>query len=135
MELIYFISGILTVGVVYGVILLRHVKSSHTSLLESNQHSTNISSIRYAEMQEKLEDMTGHMHSVKEIMKKDSYENLTKIKKRIGVMGDDIINIQKTLNNDVSATEKNFNKAFSEIQTIKSQFKSLVQDPNFLNRY
>ena len=135
MELIYFISGILTVGVVYGVVLLRHVKSSHASLLESNQHSTNISSIRYADMQEKLDNMTGHMNEVKEIMEKDSYENLTKIKKRIGNMGEDIANIQNILNNDVNATEKNFNKAFTEIQTIKNNIKALGADPNFLNRY
>ena len=135
MELIYFISGILTGGVVYGVVLLRHVKSSHTSLLESNQHSTNISSIRYADMQEKLDNMTGHMNEVKEIMEKDSYENLTKIKKRIGNMGEDIANIQNILNNDVNATEKNFNKAFTEIQTIKNNIKALGADPNFLNRY
>lgn len=86
-------------------------------------------------MQEKLDNMTGHMNEVKEIMEKDSYENLTKIKKRIGNMGEDIVNIQNILNNDVNATEKNFNKAFSEIQTIKNNIKALGVDPNFLNRY
>ena len=86
-------------------------------------------------MQEKLDNMTGHMNEVKEIMEKDSYENLTKIKKRIGNMGEDIANIQNILNNDVNATEKNFNKAFTEIQTIKNNIKALGADPNFLNRY
>ena len=50
-------------------------------------------------------------------------------------MGEDIVNIQNILNNDVNATEKNFNKAFSEIQTIKNNIKALGVDPNFLNRY
>ena len=50
MELIYFISGILTVGIVYGINLLRHVKSSHTELLAKYQSQSNISSIRYGDL-------------------------------------------------------------------------------------
>ena len=110
MELIYFISGILTVGTVYGVLLLRKVKSSHASLLESSQHSSNIYSVRYKDMQDKLNDMTEHMNSIKGLMEKDSYENLTKTRKKIGTIENDIIGIQKTLNNDINTTEKSFNK-------------------------
>ena len=54
MELIYFISGILTVGVIYGVVLLRAVKSSHTNLLAKYQSQSNISSIRYGDMNDDL---------------------------------------------------------------------------------
>ena len=60
MELIYFISGILTVGVAYGVTLVRKFNSTHEQLLKSNHHSTNISSARYGEMKEKIEEMNAY---------------------------------------------------------------------------
>ena len=48
--------GILTVGVAYGITLIRKFNSTHELLLRSNQHSTNISSARYGEMKEKIEE-------------------------------------------------------------------------------
>ena len=71
MELIYFISGILTVGVAYGITLIRKFNSTHELLLRSNQHSTNISSARYGEMKEKIEEMNMHVGDIESQMKKD----------------------------------------------------------------
>ena len=64
MELIYFISGILTVGVVYGVNLLRHIKSSHTDLLDKYQSQSNISSLRYSEMGEMVDEMKLYVNDI-----------------------------------------------------------------------
>ena len=83
MELIYFISGILTVGVVYGVILLRSVKSSHTELLSSFNKSSYISSTRRAELREELDDIKVMIMDIQSNMEKDQYESLTEINRRI----------------------------------------------------
>tara|TARA_B100000497_G_C7538275_1_gene325924 strand:- start:532 stop:828 length:297 start_codon:yes stop_codon:yes gene_type:complete len=83
MELIYFISGILTVGVVYGVILLRTVKSSHAELLTRHQSQSNISSIRNADIDDAIDSLKLLMNDIQSSMEKDQYENLSEINKRI----------------------------------------------------
>lgn len=57
MELLYFISGVLSVGVLYGVKLLRTVKSSHTELLKRHQSQSNISSIRNADIDDAIDSL------------------------------------------------------------------------------
>ena len=135
MELLYFISGILTVGVVYGIILLRAVKSSHTELLTRHQSQLNISSIRNNEFEGQLGDLKILIGDIQESMKKDQYENLSEIngKLRSGVL------LAETNSRKISENEMVFNKnisdAFSEIQQVKVNLKALIQDPSLLSRY
>ena len=82
MELIYFISGILTVGVVYGVRLLSKVKSSHTELLAKYQSHSNISSIRYSEMGDMIEEMKVYVGDIQGKLSKDSYKETVKLNSR-----------------------------------------------------
>jgi len=131
MELLYFISGILFVGVVYGVILLRGVKSSHTELLSSFNKSSYISSTRRAELREEIEDIKTMMMDIQSNMEKDQYESLSSINKRIKEL--DVV-AYENLNKIQLASEannKNFGTVFSEIQQIKKNFKALSQD-NFI---
>ena len=83
MELIYFISGILTVGVVYGIILLRAVKSSHTELLARYQLQSNLSSIRNADIDDAIDGLKLLVKDIQTNMEKDQYESLGSINKRI----------------------------------------------------
>jgi hypothetical protein len=83
MELLYFISGILTVGVIYGVILLRNIKSSHAELLEKNQLQSNISSLRLKETMDEINSIRELIVDIQSNMEKDQYQNLSKINKDI----------------------------------------------------
>ena len=83
MELIYFISGILTVGVVYGVVLFQKIKLSHTELLGTSQSLLNISSIRSAEFEEQLGDLKILIVDIQSSMEKDQYKSLSAVNKRI----------------------------------------------------
>lgn len=131
MELLYFISGILFVGVIYGVILLRGVKSSHTELLSSFNKSSYISSTRRAELREEIEDIKTMILDIQSNMEKDQYESLSSINKRIkeldAVAYENLNKIQLAS----EANNKNFGTVFSEIQQIKKNFKALSQD-NFI---
>ncbi len=135
MELIYFISGILTVGVGYGVWLLSKVRSSHADLLRSNQHSTNISSARYGEMKEKIEDMNVYVSDIQGKLETDTYANILKLNKRVGKLDTEITKHKKRLDVDIGTSETSFGRVFSEIQQLKNTIKTLKEDPNFLNRY
>ena len=83
MEILYFIAGILSVGVIYGIILLRSVKLSHTDLLARHQSQSNISSIRYSELDEDLNIVEEMIMDISATMEKDQYESLAGINVKI----------------------------------------------------
>ena len=135
MELLYFISGILSVGVVYGIILLRTVKSSHTDLLARHQSQSNISSIRIIESKEELEALRILIGDIQANMEKDQYESLSGINKRIKELDTVAYSTLDKVQFASKSNDKNFGTVFSEIQQLKNSYKTMLQDPNFLNRY
>lgn len=135
MELIYFISGILTVGVVYGVILLRSVKSSHTELLTRYQSQSNISSIRFNEYKNELEDLNILLGDIQGKMEKDQYESVSEINKEIKALGTSLNETVGRMDFAMKSNEKNFSTVFNDVQQLKNNVKILGQDPNFVSRY
>ena len=139
MELIYFISGILTAGVVYGVSLLRHVKSSHTDLLNKYDKSTSISSLRHSEVGEMVDDMKLYVNDIQDKLSKDSYSETIKLSEQLNVFTENIedrLNVlEKKVSDDIKLTDKSFNKVFTEIQAAKNSVKALGENPNFLSKY
>tara|TARA_Y100000361_G_scaffold23003_1_gene18155 strand:- start:3762 stop:4169 length:408 start_codon:yes stop_codon:yes gene_type:complete len=135
MELIYFISGILTVGVVYGVNLLRHVKSSHTDLLDKYQSQSNISSLRYSEMGEMVDEMKLYVNDIQAKLEKDSYKEMVTLKKKLDNNSKEVKDLKDKLNININTADRSFSQVFNEIQTVKSQVKKLGEDPNFISRY
>jgi phage-related protein len=131
MELLYFISGILSVGVVYGIKLLRTVKSSHTELLDTFNKSQYISSTRRAEIGERLDDLEILIKDIQTNMEKDQYENLGNINKRMGELDKISKDNLDKIKFAGQSSDKNFSTVFSEIQQIKKNFKALSQD-NFI---
>jgi|TARA_B110000967_G_C18615869_1_gene426309 hypothetical protein len=135
MELIYFISGILTVGIIYGVILLRQIKSSHTDLLARHQSQSNISSIKYGDIAEDLKTVEDIVMDISSKMEKDQYESLTEINQRIKELDSVVYKNVGTIQQSNQVFNKNIADAFSEITQLKNNIKILGQDPNVLDRY
>jgi len=135
MEILYFIAGILSVGVIYGIILLRSVKSSHTDLLARHQSQSNISSIRSIDVDEAIEDLRLLVNDIQSNMEKDQYESLSEIN---GKLRDGIL-LAEANNRKISDNAKVFNKnvtdAFTQIQQLRSNIKALGQDPNMSSNY
>ena len=135
MELIYFISGILTVGVVYGVVLLRAVKSSHTELLEKYQSQSNISSIRFGDLGDDLKTVEDTMRDIQNTMEKDQYATVSEINSKLEELFSITDSNARKQNESNKVHTKNISDAFNDIQLLKNNLKALGQDPNFLNRY
>ena len=135
MELLYFISGILTVGVLYGIKLLRTVKSSHTDLLARYQSQSNISSIRYEEFKQDFQDVNVLVNDIQANMEKDQYAALSEINKEIS----EVTALADSTNNRLGDTDKKFTNnirdILNEIQQLKVNIKALGEDPNFLSKY
>ena len=131
MELLYFISGILSVGVLYGIWLLRTVKSSHADLLAQYQSHSNISSIRYEELVDEVKYCKDLMVTIQDSMEKDQYSSVAEINKKIEAIAQlaNAINVREA--QAAKLTETNFSKTFSEIQQLKKNIKLLGQD-NFI---
>tara|TARA_R100001480_G_scaffold37120_1_gene49920 strand:- start:65 stop:472 length:408 start_codon:yes stop_codon:yes gene_type:complete len=135
MELIYFISGILTVGIVYGVNLLRYVKSSHTELLAKYQSQSNISSIRFEDLRDEVKKVEDMMVDIQSSMEKDQYANMSEINTKLEELFGITESNARKQNDSNKIHTKNTSDAFNEIQQLKNNLKVLGQDPNFLNRY
>ena len=135
MELLYFISGILTVGVLYGIRLLRTVKSSHTDLLARYQSQSNISSIRYGDLSDDLKTVENLVMDIQANMEKDQYAALSEINKKIS----EVMALADSTNNRLGDTDKKFTNnirdILNEIQQLKTNIKALGEDPNFLSKY
>lgn len=135
MELLYFISGILSVGITYGIILLRNVKSSHTELLEKHQSQSNISSIRYGDLSDDLKTLEDMVMDIQSNMEKDQYESVSGINKEIKSLSTSLNETINRMEFAMKSNEKNFSTVFNDVQQIKSNLKALGQDPSMLNRY
>ena len=88
MELLYFICGILSVGITYAVVLLKKNQSNYHDALARLQHHQNISSIRSGDMKEKIKYVEDTMIDIQSNMEKDQYKNLSKINKQLSDIND-----------------------------------------------
>ena len=135
MEIIYFISGILTVGIGYGVVLLRKVKSSHTELLERYQSQSNISSIRESDFDVKIKDLNTLLLDIQGKMEKDQYASISEINERIKFLEGLISKNTQNTNNAANTFNKDIAEAFSQISQLKRNLNKIGEDPNVVSRY
>ena len=135
MELIYFISGILTVGVGYGVVLLRKVKSSHTELLKKYQSQSNISSIRESDFDIKIKDLNTLLLDIQGKMEKDQYASISEINERIKFLEGLITKNTQNINKSANTFNKDIAEVFNQTSQLKRNLKKLGEDPNMVSRY
>ena len=135
MELLYFISGILTVGVGYGIVLLRKVKYSHADLLERYQSQLNISSIRESDFDVKIKDLNTLLLDIQGKMEKDQYASISEINERIKFLEGLISKNTQNTNNAANTFNKDIAEAFSQISQIKRNLNKIGEDPNVVSRY
>jgi CTP synthase (UTP-ammonia lyase) len=132
MELLYFISGILSVGITYSIVLLRKNQSNYTSALEKLQSFMNISSVNVAELRDTVSLVEEKYFDIIEKLEKDQYASISEINERLkdlsrqtNAMNERLSQVSKTLNNHISQSSV-------ERNTLKNNFKKLSQDPNFI---
>jgi hypothetical protein len=135
MELLYFISGILSVGVIYSVKLLRSVKSSHTEMLARHQSQSNISSIRSIDVDEAIEDLRLLVSDIQSNMEKDQYTAVSEINQKLKELDNVVYKNTQDLKQSNQVFNKNVTDAFNEIMQLKNSIKILVQDPNMTSNY
>ncbi len=135
MELLYFISGILSVGIIYGITLLRTIKSSHDDLLARHQSQSNISSIRFSEVVDDMNSLNNLVRDIQSGMEKDQYENLAKINTDLKMVSELANATNNRLGEVNKVMQKTTSDAFTQIQQLKSNLKQAIQGPNMTSQY
>ena len=130
MEILIYISGVLTTVCIVSVIGFIRAYKKYTLLLESNQHISNISSIRNAEVNERLEEIM----SIVRIIQKDYVPNgelADKIKAIEGSLGE----MQKISARNRSFSEQSKQQLLNDIGQLTNKLNRLGQDPGLQSSY
>tara|TARA_R110000796_G_scaffold70616_1_gene160448 strand:+ start:123 stop:590 length:468 start_codon:yes stop_codon:yes gene_type:complete len=132
MELLYYIGGILSVGIIYAIFLLRRNQSHYHDALARLQSHQNISSIRNRDVKDKIDELTEYTKDIKSKMKKDQYSSVSETNNRIGELNKmaSAMNIKITQNQKI--LETNISRTSTEINTMKNTLKQLGQNPDFI---
>ena len=135
MELLYFISGILSIGTVYAIVLLRKNQSNYHDALARLQSFQNISSIRHRELDEDLKVTKQVTDDLLLKLEKDQYSSVAEINKELGEVRRLANATNQKLGESNQVFNKNINDVVREIQQIKNNVKIIGQDPNVVDRF
>ena len=135
MELLYFISGILSVGIIYGITLLRTIKLSHDDLLARHQSQSGVLSIRFSEVVDDMDSLNDLVRDIQSGMEKDQYENLAKINTDLKMVSELANATNNRLGEVNKVMQKTTSDAFTQIQQLRSNLKQAIQGPNMTSQY
>ncbi len=128
--LLVYISGVLTtVGIVLTIASVR-VYKKYKLLLESNQHISNISSIRDAENKERM----GEIEEIIRVIQSDYVPNGDLSEKILNILGD-IKHLSNSIDSNGKRIESIWSQSKNEFMTLNNRVQKLGEDPNFISKY
>ena len=128
--LLVYISGVLTtVGIVLTIASVR-VYKKYKLLLESNQHISNISSIRDAENKERM----GEIEEIVRAIKNDYVPN-GDLSEKIQNILEDIKHLSNSIDSNGKRIESVWSQSKNEFMTLNNRVQKLGEDPNFISKY
>ena len=128
--LLVYISGVLTtVGIVLTIASVR-VYKKYKLLLESNQHISNISSIRDAENKERM----GEMEEIVRVIQNDYVPNGDLSEKILNIL-EDIKHLSNSIDSNGKRIESVWSQSKNEFMTLNNRVQKLGEDPNFISKY
>lgn len=130
MMLLVYISGVLTtVGIVLTIASVR-VYKKYKLLLESNQHISNISSIRDAENKERM----GEIEEIVRVIQNDYVPNGDLSEKILNIL-EDIKHLSNSIDSNGQRIESIWGQSKNEFMTLNNRVQKLGEDPNFISKY
>ena len=119
METIYFIIGVLSTVLGYGVYILHTVKKSHTNLLNELDVHKNFLSHKYKESK----------------MNKDSYKQIGTVNNSLEKHIGNFNSYKETSDKLFYTADTQLKKLFEQHSELNEKLKTLSNDPNFISRY
>ena len=130
MEILIYISGVFTTLLVVSVIGFVRAHKKYTSLLKSNQHISNISSIRNAEVNERVDEM---MEIVRVIQ--NEYVPNGELNKKIEGLESDLSEIYRVSERNRAFSENSKQQLLNDISQLTNKLNRLGQDPGLQSSY
>ena len=128
--LLVYISGVLTtVGIVLAIASVR-VYKKYKLLLESNQHISNISSIRDAENKERM----GEIEEIVRVIQNDYVPNGDLSEKILNIL-EDIKHLSNSIDSNSKRVEDVWRQSKNEFMSLNNRIQKLGEDPNFISKY
>ena len=142
METIYFIIGVLSTVLGYGVYILHTVKKSHTNLLNELDVHKNFLSHKYQESIQAYErankqvgEIKRYVTDIQDKMNKDSYEQIGTVNNSLEKHIGNFNSYKETPDKLFYTADTQLKKLFEQHSELNEKLKTLSNDPNFISRY
>ncbi len=135
MEILIYISGLLTALITVLVIAAVKANKKYTELLAANQSTSNISSIRTEETREQIDDLKLLMGDIQADMEQDQYKSVSGINKELDMVRELARANNRKIGENAKATNQTQTDILNQITLIKGNIKALSQDQRGISRY
>lgn len=135
MEVLIYISGLLTTLIAVLITAAIKTNKKYTTLLAANQSTSNISSMRYEDMREKIEDMKLLIMDIQSTMEKDQYESLSGINKELRVVSELALANNRKIGENAKSQNQTQTEILNQITLMKGNIKAMGQDQRSISRY
>lgn len=132
MDILFYISGLITTLLVVLVIASLHAYTKYKTLIQYNEFVNNEATSMYVEMDIWKDNLDTLVRQIQNDMKNDGYENITKVKNTIEILNDEVQGIKTQTISFNKSVETSFASVYTQITDLKQQVSIPTQD---IDRY
>ena len=132
MDILFYISGLITTLLVVLVIASLHAYTKYKTLIQYNEFVNSEAVSTYTEMGVWKDNLDTLVRQIQNDMKNDGYENITNVKNTIEILNDEVQGIKTQTISFNKSVETSFANVYTQITDLKQQVSIPTQD---IDRY
>ena len=132
MDILFYISGLITALLVVLVIASIHAYTKYKTLIQYNEFVNSEAASTYTEMGVWKDNLDTLIRQIQNDMKNDGYENITNVKNTIEILNDEVQGIKTQTISFNKSVETSFANVYTQITDLKQRVSNPTQD---IDRY
>lgn len=132
MDILFYISGLITALLVVLVIASIHAYTKYKTLIQYNEFVNSEAASTYTEMGVWKDNLDIWVRQIQNDMKNDGYENIAKFEKSIQGLSSEVSDFKTSTTSFNNAVEVNFAKLFNDMSSIRNNQQDPTQE---IDRY
>jgi|TARA_R110000823_G_C15837079_1_gene490796 lipopolysaccharide export LptBFGC system permease protein LptF len=132
MDILFYISGLITALLVVLVIASIHAYTKYKTLIQYNEFVNSEAASTYTEMGVWKDNLDTLIRQIQNDMKNDGYENITNVKNTIEILNDEVQGIKTQTISFNKSVETSFANVYTQITDLKQRVSIPTQD---IDRY
>ena len=132
MDILFYISGLITTLLVVLVIASLHAYTKYKTLIQYNEFVNSEAASTYTEMGVWKDNLDTLIRQIQNDMKNDGYENITNVKNTIEILNDEVEVIKTQTISFNKSVETSFANVYTQITDLKQRVSIPTQD---IDRY